>query len=215
MNCPLCQNSKPHAVYKKIDPVFGPREYEQCPDCKLIYLLPQYFFSLVDEKNRYDLHQNHPDDQGYVDFLNLLIEPLSGYVPEGSTGVDYGCGPGPTVSVLLQKKGIKAVNFDPVYFPDEKILAQAHDFITATEVVEHFHQPRREMLQFDRMLKPGGHVGLMTYLYVDVPRFKDGWYHLDPTHVSFYHRETMEWIARWLKWKVEYLTGRVVIFSKP
>lgn len=214
MNCPLCQSSNPHSVFNKADPVFGPREYEQCPDCKLIYLLPQYFLSLDEEKERYDLHQNHPGDQGYVDFLNLLIEPLCGYVPEGSTGVDYGCGPGPTVSLLLERKGMKIVNYDPVYIPGKNILTLQYDFITATEVIEHFHEPRREMLQLDRMLKAGGHVGLMTFLYEDVPRFKEGWYHMDPTHVSFFHRETMEWIARWLKWEIEYLTGRVVIYRK-
>ncbi|MGE0267524.1 MAG: methyltransferase domain-containing protein [Candidatus Omnitrophota bacterium] len=215
MACPLCHSPDIHAVFEKDDARLGRREYVRCRECRLIHLLPQYFLSKDEEKKRYDLHRNSPDDQGYVDFLNQLIEPLCGYLVPGAEGMDYGCGPGPTVSVLLENKGFRMTNYDPVYFPDKNVLDKKYDFMTVTEVVEHFYNPRQEWLTFDRMLKPGSPIGLMTYLYTDVPQFSEGWYHSEPTHVCFYHRETFQWIENWLKWKIEYLTGRVVVFRKP
>lgn len=214
MGCPLCQSPETHAVFEKNDARLGRREYVQCPACKLIHLLPQYLLSHEDEKKRYDLHTNSPDERGYVEFLNQLVEPLCGFVPPGSSGMDFGCGPGPTVSVLMKERGYQVADYDPIYFPDNHCLSRTFDFITVTEVIEHFYDPHREMLRLDRMLRPGGHIGLMTYVYTDVPQFSAGWYHNEPTHVCFYHRETFEWIARWLGWKIEYLTGRVMIFRK-
>ncbi|MBP9854062.1 MAG: class I SAM-dependent methyltransferase [Candidatus Omnitrophica bacterium] len=214
MACPLCESTKTVLVFEKEDPTFGRREYFQCLTCKLIGLSSQYFLPFDEEKKRYDLHRNNPNDQGYVSFLNQLIDPLCGFLKPHSAGLDFGCGPGPTISVLMKRRGFSIEDYDPIYFPDEKILNKKYDFITATEVVEHFHQPRQEFIQLNKMLKPSGKIGLMTYLYDDINQFQKGWYHQDPTHVSFYHRETMEWIAKWLNWKAEHITKRVVIYSK-
>ena len=62
-----------------------------------------------------------------------------------SYGLDFGCGPGPTLSLMLEGQGHQLALFD-IYYADNPLLLQgSYDFITGTEVVEphttHTHTP--------------------------------------------------------------------------
>ncbi|MBS3808501.1 MAG: methyltransferase domain-containing protein, partial [Bacteroidales bacterium] len=66
------------------------------------------------------------------------------------------------------------------------------------EVAEHFHHPRKEFNRLRNLLKPGGRLYCMTEIYQpDIP-FQSWNYKNDETHVIFYHRKALEWIARHL-----------------
>jgi len=168
-----------------------------------------------EEKIRYDLHKNSPEDKGYIDFLKRLVEPLSIKLKEGFKGLDFGCGPGPAIDVLLKGKGVSVANYDPFYFPDRNLLKNCYDFIVCTEVIEHFYDPRREFIRFNQLLKrEGSFLAVMTREVPAEEKFADWWYHREPSHVCFYSHATFQWLAGWLGLRAEYPKENVVIFSK-
>jgi len=44
-------------------------------------------------------------DPRYRRFLARLAEPLIAHLPKGARGLDFGCGPGPTLSLMLREAG--------------------------------------------------------------------------------------------------------------
>jgi 2-polyprenyl-3-methyl-5-hydroxy-6-metoxy-1,4-benzoquinol methylase len=175
---------------------------------------PEHHLSAANEKSRYETHQNRPDDQGYRDFLSRLTKQLVPRLKAGACGLDYGAGPGPTLSLMLKEQGFTMFTYDPYFAPFTSTFEKKYDFITCTEVVEHFFYPRMEFEQFVLLLKNGGHLGIMTDILDSDARFSDWYYHRDPTHVCFYKKETFEWIADWLGWNVEFPAKNVAIFIK-
>ena len=95
-NCPLCQ-SKNHSLFHKDQN----REYFRCSVCSYVFVPNQFHLSESEEKLRYDTHNNDPQDSRYRQFLSQLIEPLQELIPDQSIGLDFGSGPGPTLSLML------------------------------------------------------------------------------------------------------------------
>jgi hypothetical protein len=172
--------------------------------------------SLADEKARYDTHQNRPDDYGYRMYLNRLAEPLLKRLQPGMRGLDYGCGPGPTLSLMLEEAGMVMSVYDPFYADEETVLTQQYDFVTCTEVVEHFRDPAGEWKRLTGLVVPGGWLGVMTQLMPgDDPETFLRWrYRNDRTHLCFYTARTFEWIAKELSLDVDSLGGDVVTMRR-
>ena len=138
--------------------------------------------------------------------------------PSSGTSFAHGCpkahaasitaaGPGPALAAMIEEDGFSAALYDPLFHPDESVLARTYDFITCTETVEHFATPRADFQRLHRMLVPGGWIGIMTDILEDREGFGDWYYHRDPTHVAFYSRRTFRWIGEWLELEVEFLAG--------
>jgi hypothetical protein len=132
----------------------------------------------------------------------------------GWKGLDYGSGPGPTLSVMLEEKGFQMKIYDPYFAPQTDVFNRTYDFITCTETVEHFSQPGREFKRFDQLLRKGGWLGIQTEFLNSDPQFPSWWYRLDPTHICFWKRETMDWVSRRFGWKVEFPRESVALFQK-
>ncbi|HEX2092860.1 MAG TPA: class I SAM-dependent methyltransferase [Longimicrobiaceae bacterium] len=167
------------------------------------------------EREHYGTHRNDPADPGYRAFLDRLAAPLAERLPPGARGLDYGSGPGPTLPVMLRERGFPMEVYDPFFAPDPTPLGRAYDFITCTETIEHFHSPADELDRLDRMLRPGGWLGVMTELFTGERAFGEWRYARDPTHVCFYRPETVEWIAARHGWALEVPGRNVVLFRKP
>lgn len=167
------------------------------------------------ERERYEQHCNDPGDAGYRNFLDRLCAPLADRLPARAEGLDYGSGPGPTLSVMLEERGFRTHVYDPFFAPDEAALRRTYDFITCTETAEHFHAPAAEFARFDRLLRPGGWLALMTELRRDDRDFAAWWYVRDPTHVCFYARQTLDWIAATFGWELEMPHRNVAFYRKP
>jgi 2-polyprenyl-3-methyl-5-hydroxy-6-metoxy-1,4-benzoquinol methylase len=208
--CPLC-GALPTRRFAEVDG----RHYRRCDVCCLTFLDPVQLPSRAVEGETYDQHQNDPADPRYRAFLDRLVAPLLVHLTPGMVGLDFGCGPGPTISVMLAGHGIEVVDYDPLYRPSSSALKGRYDFITCTEVVEHLHAPGRELATIDRLLKPGGWLGVMTEMLDDDAGFSAWWYRRDPTHVAFFRRETMEWIAGHFGWQVTFPASTVALFEKP
>jgi 2-polyprenyl-3-methyl-5-hydroxy-6-metoxy-1,4-benzoquinol methylase len=191
------------------------RRYHRCRHCRLTFLAPEQLPDPETELATYRLHQNDPDDPRYRAFLARLTEPLLPHLRPGMVGLDYGCGPGPAIAPMLAPHGLAVVGYDPFFRRDGAALARSYDFITCTEVVEHFHAPGRELARLDRLLRPGGVLGVMTLMLEDDAGFARWWYRRDPTHVSFYRPETMAWIAARFGWQLELPGPTVALFAKP
>src|SRR5690606_24896975 len=104
----------------------------------------------------YQTHQNALDDPGYRQHLSHLTTPLLPRLTPGSHGLDYGCGPGPALAAMLGEAGHTMALYDPLFHNDASVLESCYDFITCSEVAEHFHDPAAEFRRLNGLLKPGG-----------------------------------------------------------
>ena len=169
--------------------------YLRCCKCQATLVSAAQLPSHHTQLQKYQQHENDPLDARYREFLNRLAAPLLAELPANQVGLDFGCGPGPALADMLSQAGHSMRLYDPFFFPDATVLDQQFDFVTCTEVAEHFHQPHAEFTRMVALLKPGGLLALMTSFQHDDSRFADWHYRRDPTHVTFYKQETFDFIA--------------------
>ena len=186
----------------------------RCHVCSLVFVPPRHFVSAEEEKSRYDLHQNSPEDQGYRSFLSRIFIPMQKCLPPESFGLDFGSGPVPALSVMFEEAGHSMTIFDYFYEQVPSVFERQYDFITATEVVEHLHKPKEELERLWACLKQWGRLGLMTKLAPDDNAFSFWHYKNDLTHVCFFSQATFQWLA--LQWDADitFADKDVVLFYK-
>ncbi len=210
LHCPVCEACAARP-FQRIDA----RDYWRCEACDATFLDPAQRPDPAAERAEYDLHQNDPHDSGYRTFLARLATPLLERLPAGAHGLDYGCGPGPALAGMLREAGHAVALYDPLFFNAPEVLSGSYDFITCTEVAEHFHRPAEEFARLDRLLCPGGWLGIMTAFQTRDEAFAHWHYRRDPTHVVFYRARTFEVIARRHAWQCEIPRANVVLMRKP
>ncbi|MFZ5607476.1 MAG: class I SAM-dependent methyltransferase [Pseudomonadota bacterium] len=172
------------------------RRYFECSRCALVMADPASHLSAAEERAIYDLHRNDPADARYRAFLARLAEPLRAKLVPGMRGLDFGCGPGPVLAVMLREAGMAMAEYDPFYAPDATLLETQYDFVTCTEVVEHFRDPLAGWTQLAALVRSGGWLGVMTQLAPERPENFLRWrYRDDRTHVSFHRLATLQWLA--------------------
>lgn len=209
--CPVCSGLRVRPFME----VEG-RFYWQCEDdCRAVWLEPSQRLDPESESAHYRLHDNDVHDVAYRRFLSALSIPLLGKLPSAQEGLDYGCGPGPALAVMLEEAGHAMAVYDPFFANDPAVLGRQYDFISCTEVAEHFHQPAAEFSRLDGLLKPGGWLGIMTGMLADTMDFPGWHYRRDPTHVVFYRKRTFEVLARQYGWYCEFPCRDVVLMKKP
>jgi hypothetical protein len=190
------------------------RDFLRCEHCALVFVPAFQYLSPEEEKAHYDLHQNHPTDQGYRQFLSRLFIPMKEKLQPGAYGLDFGSGPGPTLSLMFEEAGFPMKIYDHFYANDAYVLQQRYDFITATETVEHLHHLKKELHQLWNLLDPGGYLGIMTKLVIDRDAFATWHYKNDPTHVCFFSVDTFHWLADLWRAKIEFIGNDVIILEK-
>ncbi|MDA0657297.1 MAG: class I SAM-dependent methyltransferase [Planctomycetota bacterium] len=190
------------------------RNYFRCGRCRLVFVDPSDWISREQERLRYDCHQNDPADVRYRCFLDRLFRPMRERLSAHSFGLDFGSGPGPTLSKMFSEIGHEMRIYDPFYAPDESVLCEQYDFITASEVVEHLHCPGAELVKLWSLLHVGGWLGIMTKRVCDTLLFETWHYKRDPTHVSFFALESFDWLAQHLHAKSFVVSDDVILFRK-
>lgn len=209
MQCPVCISVEPR-YFMGVEN----RDYWRCGTCLATFLDPAQLPSADIELAQYLLHHNDPDDAGYRRFLGQLATPLLQRLPAEQYGLDYGCGPGPALAAMLREAGHSVELFDPCFHPNQRSLTGPYDFITCTEAAEHFHNPAAEFRKLDRLLKPGGWLGLMTCFQNDDARFAGWYYRRDPTHVVFFREATFRCVANEYRWSCEFPCHNVALIRK-
>lgn len=209
VTCPLCQST----IIQYLG-AFSARRLCRCEECDLVFVNPDYHLTTEQERQRYLLHRNSLEDQGYLNFLEQLISPFVARLERGSTVLDFGSGPKPVMAGLLQARGYVVKLYDPHFEPDKSVLLNEYDGVTCAETVEHFRFPFEDWQKMAKCVRPAGLLAVMTMMQTRETDFANWWYIQDPTHVSFYSNKTFTWIARQFNLELEIVTNRVVFFKK-
>jgi len=207
--CPLCLNNDTILYSKDLL-----RQYYFCKKCHLVFVPAEFHISLQAEKERYDYHDNNPDNPGYRNFLNQLVQPLIPLLKKPYNGIDFGSGPIPVLSLLLETAGFQMSNFDPFYANEENITSQKYDFLTSCEVIEHFRNPLEEWNKMIAMVKNRGLIAISTETLSENISFNTWYYKSDKTHICFYSEKTFKWLAEHFQLKKRYTQSPVRIFQK-
>ncbi|MFO8081902.1 MAG: class I SAM-dependent methyltransferase [Armatimonadota bacterium] len=190
------------------------REFYHCAECDLVFVPDRFLLNPADERARYLLHENDPDDEGYRVFLARLADEVTPLLEPGAEGLDYGCGDPAVLVMMLRERGFKVEGWDLFFSPDATPLERGYDFITCSETAEHFKRPLIEFERFDRLLRSGGVLGVMTKMLEDQSDFPDWHYRYDETHISYFSPAAMRWIAERFGWNVDFPRETVTIFRK-
>lgn len=205
--CRLCKN--PTTAFHKTKK----RHYFQCTVCKAIQLHEDNYLTLEQEKDRYKNHENNVNDKGYQQFVTPIVESILKNHTLKQQGLDFGSGTGPVITKLLQEQGYSIRTYDPFFDNNQSALEQKYDYIACCEVVEHFHDPAKEFQLLKSLLKPNGKLYCKTDVYTNDIDFPTWYYKNDPTHVFFYHPETLEWIRAKYQFDSLQRTDRLIILS--
>lgn len=209
INCPLCAHPESNHFVRDRN-----RDYLRCPQCDLIFVPPHHHLSMDEEKSRYDLHQNNPEDEGYRNFLNRLFQPLETKLAAGARGLDFGCGPGPTLSLMFEEANYECAVYDLHYANDPSVFSERYDFLTCSETMEHMYRPREEFERFVSLVKPGGWIGIMTQLHDEAPVSFDRWHYKDDeTHVCFFSKKSFQTLEKQYGLRLEFYSGSVILFQ--
>ncbi|MFN7903549.1 MAG: class I SAM-dependent methyltransferase [Pseudobdellovibrionaceae bacterium] len=212
MLCLLCDNS---AVIFYVDPK-SDKEYFHCDHCDLRFLNPKFRLEAEAEKARYQAHTIDVLDVGHQRFVMPMVETVLKKITPRQKGLDFGSGPDSVLSYLLTSRGFQIEQYDPYFNPKTECINKIYDYILATEVIEHFYNPAQEFIKLNQMLQAKGALGIMTLFFHDQIDFSSWHYRNDATHVCFYSKKSIQWIADTYQFeKVEFIDSRTIWMVKP
>lgn len=209
MNCTLCETPLTTIYFSTKKNIF----YE-CGGCGSILRSQESFLKSDSEKARYETHNNDVNDIRYQNFVSPITNAVKkSFSPEYTLGLDFGAGPGPVITKILEDNHYKVNLYDPFFYPDKSVLEQAYDYIVCCEVIEHFHHPGKEFELLKSLLKPEGKLFCMTDIYTKEKDFENWYYKNDPTHVFFYTPDSLKWIEKELGFKSLSVNNRLIVFE--
>jgi SAM-dependent methyltransferase len=173
---------------------------------------PQCYLSKENERKRYQEHNNDIEDPEYQKFVGPIIRGVKQRFDKKHKGLDFGAGTGPVITKLLRDNGYTMELYDPFFCNNPGKLEETYDFIVCCEVMEHFHFPAKEFALLRSILKPNGALFCMTDIYFENIDFRTWYYKNDPTHVFFYHKNSLEWIQSEFKFSALKIEGRLIQF---
>jgi SAM-dependent methyltransferase len=209
--CGLCNSTS--VVEFFTHPRWG--TYFHCTHCDFRFLDSAHYVDVLEEEKIYKQHTNELDNPYYIEFLNPTVDLIKQHVSQQAAGLDYGCGYSPLLATWLNKDGYRVDTYDPMFFPDKSQLATSYDYIIATEVIEHFKDPTTDFELLSQLLKPGAKFIAMTLLYDKSIVFDNWHYRRDPTHVSFFSIQSLDFLAEKMHWDILYSDKkRTFVFQK-
>ncbi len=190
------------------------RDYWSCSVCEAKFLDSKYYIKSKEEKKHYLKHNNSIDDDQYINFLSKLINPLKKIISFDDIGLDFGCGYAPALAKILRDNGYKIEIYDPFFFPNQSVFNRKFNFITCSEVVEHFFKPYEEFNKINNLLCKNGVLAIMTSILTEDICFENWYYRRDPTHVVFYKKKTFEILAYQRNWKLTFPEKNIIFINK-
>ena len=198
MKCPICTSKTASFVDVKPRMV-----YHACPKCDYIFKSPEHHPDLFGQKERYDLHENDPDDPGYRAYFQRFLDFILPQVPVGGRALDFGSGASDLLASMLTEAGYTADRYDPIYYPDSAYASQNYALIVSTEVFEHLDDPLTTLSYLRDRLASGGHLALQTQFLPETREaFLEWYYRLDPTHIGFFTPRTFAVMGERLRLQV-------------
>lgn len=191
--CSICKNetwSFHHDIFHV--------DYFVCDHCAFIFKDPEALLSEEDELKIYESHENSIEDPTYVAyFKRFLEEAVFPFSRSGKKGLDFGSGPSPVLSMILERDyGYDMDIYDLFYAPEKIYEGKSYDLITCTEVIEHLEDPLVQFQIMKEALNENGLLAIMTQFHQnDVKHFRSWHYMRDRSHIAFYRRKTLKKIA--------------------
>jgi hypothetical protein len=204
VDCPLCSGTSNHFYTHR------QREFLQCSLCLSVFTHPDCFLTDEEEKAHYLCHNNDPEDVRYQNFLSPVTNVILNDFNADHKGLDFGSGTGSPIVKVLTDNGYDIHQYDLFFHNDAEKLNEKYDYISCTEVAEHFKEPYKEFSQLKNLLKPGGSLYIMTDMFDENRDFGTWFYKTDPTHVFLYHPKAFEWIKDHFGFKNLVINGRVI-----
>ncbi|PKP54048.1 MAG: methyltransferase [Bacteroidetes bacterium HGW-Bacteroidetes-1] len=205
--CPLCNSISQEFFHSK------KAKYHICSACKGIFVGKQYLPNPANELVRYREHNNDVNDVRYQNFVSPIVNAVLKAFKMDSIGLDFGAGPGPVISSLLREKDYQIALYDPIFHDNPELLLKQYEYIICCEVIEHFHQPAKEIQLLKTMLKEGGKLYCMTSIYNHNIDFEAWYYKNDITHVFFYQLETLHFICEHFDFSGLEIKNNFITFS--
>jgi SAM-dependent methyltransferase len=203
--CPLCNNAG-ELFYKEI--------FYSCKVCSGIFRSKEYYPTPGKEKARYEMHENHIHNEGYLLFVSpLILSIFESFMPVHK-GLDFGAGPGPVISEILKDRGYDIKMYDPYFHNFPILLEKSYNYIVCCEVMEHFQNPEKEFMLLYDMLEPKGILYCMTHIYNANIDFNKWYYKNDFTHIFIYQVQTLEWIKTNFGFRDLNINNRLIRFVK-
>ena len=192
MNCHICNKTTETFIHEKTNIT-----YYHCKECEYIFKSPECYQDFDAQKERYNLHTNDENDEGYIAYFQRFMDFTYPFISSCKSALDFGCGTSSILSEMFEKKGISCDFYDPIYHPDGMDEYKKYDLIVSTEVFEHLHQPREVFKSLLDRLEKGGYLALQTQFHTNEHEtFKKWYYHQDPTHIVFFTAETFKVLSQ-------------------
>lgn len=186
MICHICTKSCESFVHKKTK-----LTYYHCNSCEYIFKSPEYYQDLELQKERYNLHENNEEDEGYRAYFQRFLNFVFSHVDEPKRALDFGCGRTALLATLLEEHGVRCDYYDPIYYPQNLKDTKKFDLIVSTEVFEHLHQPKEVLADLIMRLNKDGYLAIQTEFHTnDRIDFQNWWYPQDCTHIVFFRAKT-------------------------
>ncbi len=204
--CPLCKGIA-GIFYEKKNQLFY-----LCVNCKGIFLQKNLLPDRKKEIERYLSHNNDIEDERYQTFVSPIVSSVLRDFTATCKGLDFGAGTGPVITKLLQDNKFQIAQYDPFFHNYPAILAKKYNYIICCEVIEHFHDPKKEFSLLKELLLKNGKIYCMTGIYNKSINFGNWSYKNDITHVFIYQKETFLWIKDKFGFTNVTIDGRLITF---
>ncbi len=160
--------------------------YHRCRNCSYISRDEAHRLSADDEKKRYQLHNNSPDNPGYVEWINRFLDFIfKSPLPGGRLILDFGSGPEPVMAGMMENLGYRVFTEDPFFSPEKP--GGCFQLITSLEVFEHLQNPYETLVHLASRLTENGRLCISTeFIPDDMGRFEYWRYRSDETHIGLF-----------------------------
>ncbi len=210
MNCRLCQKSNCSLLA-----MGHGRHYYGCPECRLVFVAEDEFVTLKQERDRYDLHNNTEEQDGYAAYLGSVADELRHIPIEKPTVLDFGCCHEYVLTKILKRRGIDCRAYDPLYDIGIENLKSKYDVVILCEVLEHLRYIQAELELLKSLLRSPGYLLIRTEFYSSSQDIASWWYANDITHVSFFNEISLKVMAQLLDRKLLYSDNKRIAIIGP
>jgi len=189
--------------------------YYHCRDCEYIFKHPSVYKALDEQKERYDLHENDVDNEGYRAYFQRFLDFVLPMVQKPENALDFGCGESSLLASMLEDEGIACDYYDPLFHPNGLVDNKKYDLIVSTEVFEHLDQPKEVFEDLLGRLNVGGYLAIQTEFHPnEMGAFMHWYYTQDPTHIVFFRAKTFEVLSDLSKCRVIDDNGKNMVVIK-
>jgi hypothetical protein len=81
-------------------------------------------------------------------------------------------------------------------------------------VLEHLSEPMEEISRLSSILNNQGYLAVMTQILTSQIEFSSWYYKNDPSHIGFFTKKSLNFLASYLNIEVSFVSERVVFFKK-